>query len=915
MTLLEPPENIVLALDLPRVLGATRPVEGADIGISMVIYDLVIDGGGATVEVDPPLSGTMNPGDVMALWLVGETAVLESKIIVDVNATTTLRIPKGRLHPNRVNELVYSIQRGSQNIGTSAPPLTLLYNKIRPGLKDTKPEIDGHSELELLLPDAIKNGVGPDFVSAQVCVSYPYCRAYDRISLKCNGELMTYQVGKFEAPQPPDPGSPLPITVYFTVTRAYLESAKRPSGKLDFSYTVTDQLGNTPDTDAVWSASQNVDEDLAGTRLPAPILREIQNDPDDDPGLIDLEKLAGNPLLVIVVTADDRFQTGDTINATYTARLEGKPDVVVPVSGIIEADEFGQKKPCILQVPNDKVVAGSTVTVTYEQLRNSTLIGSSKTAAARVIGDNPIDLQPPFLVAPAKNPIEPSLYPDGVRVRVEHLTAHDGDEARLEALNALPGTPEFATVRLNNNKRANFTLSSALLTEHQGKDLRLRWVLISNGVETPSLELSLTVLKMSAIPTFINGPYLIAPAGRLKNVIIRIGTETQPVAEAIVSVALPNGFNYADGGTGVREFITDAFGLITVSGVKGARRPATERLTATYATQTGTADVLIQSYAPPGRIELGLLPYVVAMSHDGTKAYVTSPPSRTICVIETSTNRPINYFNIGKQCAYIAVSPDDAFIYVTHSYSGGTVSFIESLTGRVVKTVTTAQAPSHIALNPSGTELYISHEGTTTISLINTTTTVVRPVVVGERPQGGAFTKDGKFLYICIYYPQSYVSIIDTATQNVIHNIPVAKGPWTCVLSPDNRYLYVAHQDASLISVIDTVTHKVIRTLSVDSYAMHIVINSNGTFLYVSLWATQKILAINTLTFSTHYIPAAGNLRGLAISPDDSRLYVCDSAGSTVTALQSDYLAASDLTLGNMNFPELENIDPHQQWE
>ncbi|WLG83799.1 hypothetical protein PSH97_22295 [Pseudomonas cucumis] len=41
MTLLEPPENIVLALD-------------------------------------PPLSGTMNPGDAMALWLVGETAVLES---------------------------------------------------------------------------------------------------------------------------------------------------------------------------------------------------------------------------------------------------------------------------------------------------------------------------------------------------------------------------------------------------------------------------------------------------------------------------------------------------------------------------------------------------------------------------------------------------------------------------------------------------------------------------------------------------------------------------------------------------------------------------------------------------------------------------------------------------------------------
>ena len=205
---------------------------------------------------------------------------------------------------------------------TGAPPdpLTLLYNKIRPGLKDTKPEVDGHSELALLLPDAIKNGVGPDFVSAQVCVSYPYCRAYDTITLKCNGEIMSHMVGQNEAPQPPNPGSPNPITVCFTVGRAYLDSAVRPSGKLDFSYTVTDQLGNTPDTDAVWSASQTADEDLAGTRLPEPILREIQNDPTDDPGIIDLEKLGNNPLLLIVLTSDPRFDLGDALSATYTGK-------------------------------------------------------------------------------------------------------------------------------------------------------------------------------------------------------------------------------------------------------------------------------------------------------------------------------------------------------------------------------------------------------------------------------------------------------------------------------------------------------------------------------------------------------------------------------------------------------------------
>jgi hypothetical protein len=477
--------NDVLALYPPRVLGATQPVVDAHIGVSLVIYDLLIDGKGAIVQVDPQLSGTVNPGDLIKLWLVGDTTFLDSVIIEDVDAITPLRIPKGRLHPDRINELFYTITRGSQNIGTSEPLLTLLYNKIRPGLKDTKPEVDGHSELELLLPDSIRNGVGADFVSAQVCVSYPYCRAYDTITLKCNGEIMTYKVGKDEAPQPPNPGSAIPTTVCFTVTRAYLESAKRPSEKLDFSYTVTDQLGNTPDTDAVWSASQTVDEDLAGTRLSAPILLERMEDfPGDDATLIELDKLAGGPLLVIVVTADNRFLPGDTVEATYTAKVSGQPvDVVVPVSGVVEADSFGQKKPCILKVTNDKVIAKSLVTAAYTLERGDTVIASSKTATAQVIGEGVIKLNPATLVAPAVSPIDLWLYPTGVTVRIEFLAAVAGDKARLIEINPAPGATPFPAVEFNANKRTNTVLTQAFLAERHGTQLEFRWALIRGGKE------------------------------------------------------------------------------------------------------------------------------------------------------------------------------------------------------------------------------------------------------------------------------------------------------------------------------------------------------------------------------------------------------------------------------------------------
>ncbi|MBV4467019.1 hypothetical protein KVG95_27270 [Pseudomonas sp. SWRI79] len=380
-------ENVVLALDLPEVLNSTRQVVGADRGVPLSIYDLVEDGKGATVRVSPPLSGTMDPGDVINLWLVGDGAFLDYKIVEDPNAITFLRIPLGRLHPDRVNELYYTITRNSGNIGTSTPPLTLLYNKVRPGLEDASPGDGKHSRLELLLPDAIKYGVGPEFVSAQVCVRYPYCRAYDTITLKCNSQLMTYEVRNDQAPQPPDPGSAIPTSVCFTVTRPFLDSAQRPSNELEFSYTVTDQLRNTPDTVAIWSASYAVDEDLEGTRLPGPILREKENDPTDEPGIIDLEKLGINPLLLIVPTADPRIHAGDKIQALYTAKVGDQPDVEVPATGIVDTDEFGQKRTCVLKVANDKVFVHSTVTASFQVLRGEEVVAASRTAAGRVIGE------------------------------------------------------------------------------------------------------------------------------------------------------------------------------------------------------------------------------------------------------------------------------------------------------------------------------------------------------------------------------------------------------------------------------------------------------------------------------------------------------------------------------------------------
>ncbi|MHC8349468.1 hypothetical protein ACYZT7_08845 [Pseudomonas sp. RT4P38] len=490
----ESPDNTILALSPPRVSEATEPVVGAHYGVPKHVYDLKPMG--LKVDIDPSLAGTVNPGDVIVLVLNGQSVASKPVNPGEENTVNTLYIPRNLLLADRLNELVYTITRGSQNIGTSTPILTLLYNAIRPGMEDRTPLDAAHSELELILPqDVIDDGIdaGRAQQGVQVCFSYPYCRAHDVIWLNCNGQDVYRTVTVAEAPAIP---SAEPTTLCVMVEEAVFKRAGDHL-KFTFSYTVTDQLGNGPDTDSPLSAIQTVDVDLAGNRLPAPILREILNDPTDDPGTIDLEKLGNNPLLLIVLTNDHRFLPGDTVNATYTAKVTGQPDVVVPATGVVEADEFGQKRPCVLQVANDKVIAGSVVQAKYELVRNGVVFATSKTTIAEVSGAGSVDLLPPFLVKPAVSPIDALAYPNGVTVRIEYLGALDGDKARLVEVNAPAGSPQFPLVAFNSNKRTNTVLTQAFLAARQGKDIGLRWNLNRNGGQAgKSPVVKLSVMKV-----------------------------------------------------------------------------------------------------------------------------------------------------------------------------------------------------------------------------------------------------------------------------------------------------------------------------------------------------------------------------------------------------------------------------------
>jgi YVTN family beta-propeller protein len=136
---------------------------------------------------------------------------------------------------------------------------------------------------------------------------------------------------------------------------------------------------------------------------------------------------------------------------------------------------------------------------------------------------------------------------------------------------------------------------------------------------------------------------------------------------------------------------------------------------------------------------------------------------------------------VGSVPRFVAVSPDGSRAYVT-SQSGASVSVVDTASRTVTSTLTGGSygflGPFGLAVSPDGTKLYVANNGTNTVTAITLATNAATQIVVGANPLGVAFTADGSRAYVTNQNGAS-VSAISVATGTVLATIPLgaSSGP------------------------------------------------------------------------------------------------------------------------------------------
>ena len=332
-------------------------------------------------------------------------------------------------------------------------------------------------------------------------------------------------------------------------------------------------------------------------------------------------------------------------------------------------------------------------------------------------------------------------------------------------------------------------------------------------------------------------------------------------------------------------------------------------------------------------------PGELAVAPDGRRVYIVCEGTEELVVADPAARSIVARVPVGRAPRGIALSPGGARIYVANSWAD-TVTEIDAASLRVTRTLSAGFEPTGLSLDASGHALYVANRISNDVSVIDLSTgNEVRRLAAGR---GASYVAvNGSRVYVTHIYPnpgrhrtptESEITEIDAEHQTVderprLHN---AAGVFHIALSPDGRLglaaeirpknlIPLAHVEhgwafGDSLAVFGDDVGGVVQ-LPLDeleryfSLPFGVAIAPDKSKAYLSSSAGDEIAILdlkrlvaaarsperdalaNDLSASARYVtarvPVGRNPRGIALSPDGSKLYVANRLDDTVSILDT----------------------------
>jgi YVTN family beta-propeller protein len=202
--------------------------------------------------------------------------------------------------------------------------------------------------------------------------------------------------------------------------------------------------------------------------------------------------------------------------------------------------------------------------------------------------------------------------------------------------------------------------------------------------------------------------------------------------------------------------------------------------------------------------------------------------------------------------------------------------------------------------------LYVTNTKSDSISVIDTATfEVVATIPLGRgKPNRVMFHPDGRTAWV-VYDKSHDLGVVDAETRKLVRRVKVGGNPYNVNFTPDGRHLLVLDwaSDTSTDEVIfyDLQAQKIDGRVEVSTWPAHSVFSRDGRLLYVSgeTAGDLTVIDVGKREIVARHVHGGGDAMGLAVTADGK--YVYAATGENKTVLKID--TATNKPVGTIALP------------
>ena len=309
-------------------------------------------------------------------------------------------------------------------------------------------------------------------------------------------------------------------------------------------------------------------------------------------------------------------------------------------------------------------------------------------------------------------------------------------------------------------------------------------------------------------------------------------------------------------------------------------------------------------------IPVGIWPHSIAVDNSGEKAYISNHWSQNVSVIDLDAQEVVSTIEVGSGPSDLVIGMQGEYLYVNNSFDGN-LSIIELSSEKEVRRIPTGNFPIGIDISPDGEKVYVTHRRSipvpfrkppiTEVAIIDTKykqVTERKEIHSAHIMENISFTPSGDLAIFTLIRPKNLVpstqiekgwmitegiGIIETGENGKVAQLLLDEpnryfpDPYDVVISPNGKKAFVSHAGVDYISVLDI---EALRDIM-----------SNSTEEQLSMYANHMGMSSR---FVIDRIETGPNPKGMAVSPDGSKIYIAERYADQVSVLDVQSLEIKD---------------------